>query len=314
MRQLVVLSGKGGTGKTTIAAALAHLAARDGLPVLVDADVDAPNLALLVQPQNREQHAFSGGKKAEIDVDLCTGCGRCVEVCRFEALFHRDGHYWVDGTACEGCASCFYQCPAQAIEMREAQSGEWFRSDTRFGPLLHARLKPGEENSGKLVSLVRGQAAVAAHEQAADWVIIDGPPGIGCPVIAAVTGTDLVLLVTEPTVSGMHDLERVLGVCEHFGIPAVACLNKCDINPGLSKEVARFCAQRKVPMLARVPYDDVVVEAMRRGKAVTELDGNPVARKIQQLWKGIRAVIDEGQPLERGSDRARSTAGSFAGL
>jgi MinD superfamily P-loop ATPase len=290
MRQIVVLSGKGGTGKTTVAAALAHQFAQDGSAVIVDADVDAPNLGLLLQPQVREQVAFSGARKAAIDGQRCTGCGRCEEVCRFGALCHRDGSFWVDAVACEGCASCHYQCPVKAIDMREVHSGEWYRSETRFGAFLHGHLRPGEENSGKLVSVVRSQALVVAREHGADWVLIDGPPGIGCPVIAAVTGADLAVLVTEPTVSGLHDLDRVVGLCEHFGIRCVACLNKCDISPGLGEQVRRFCARREIPLVAEVPYDELVVAAMRMGRAVTELDGHPVATELRRLWREVRAV------------------------
>jgi len=287
MRQLVVLSGKGGTGKTTVAAALAHLAAQEGPIVIADADVDAPNLGLLLQPEIVEQVPFFGGKKASINAELCTACGRCEEVCRYAAVAQRDGTFCIDSTACEGCASCFYQCPAQAIEMRECQSGEWFRSKTRFGPFLHARLIPGEENSGKLVSVLRQQALLEAHESEADWIIVDGAPGIGCPVIAAVTGVDLALLVSEPTVSGLHDLERALQVAEHFRVPATVCLNKSDLSPKLAEEILAFCARRHVPVLAQLLYDEVVPKAMRRGCAVTELGENAVAEEIKLLWLAL---------------------------
>jgi MinD superfamily P-loop ATPase len=288
MRQLVVLSGKGGTGKTTVAAALAHLAAQEGPIVIVDADVDAPNLELLLQPEIIEDVPFFGGKKAHISAERCTACGRCEEVCRYAAVAQRDGTFYVDLTACEGCASCFYQCPAQAIEMRERQSGDWFRSKTRFGPFLHARLIPGEENSGKLVSVLRQQALLEAHESETDWIIIDGAPGIGCPVIAAVTGADLALLVSEPTVSGVHDLKRAIEICEHFRVPASVCINKVDINPSKAQEIAAYCAQHGIPVSTRIPYDEVVVKAMRRGCAVTEWGESVVAEEIKLLWLALR--------------------------
>ena len=297
MKQMVMLSGKGGTGKTTVAASLAHLAARDSEPVIVDADVDAPNLALVLRPQIREDSVFYGGKVAVVDGERCTRCGRCVEVCRYSAVVDRDGLYRVESISCEGCASCFYQCPAEAIEMHERLSGRWYRSDTRFGPFLHAQLNPGGENSGQLVSTVRQQALALAHDRAADWIIVDGPPGIGCPVIASVTGVDLVLLVCEPTISGLHDLRRILQVTRHFGVPAAVSVNKSDINLQVSEQVAAFCREQDIPLLAQLPYDDVVVEAMRQGMAVTEMGDNPVARQIGRLWEDVRKVIEENQTL-----------------
>jgi MinD superfamily P-loop ATPase len=289
MKQVVVLSGKGGTGKTTVVAALAHLMAQAQHPVLVDADVDAPNLGLILQPRILQETLFYGGVRAEIDIARCTGCGRCAAVCRFEAIAPRNGVYEVDAIACEGCASCFYQCPDGAIRLEECLSGHWFRSETRFGPFVHARLRPGEENSGKLVSRVRQEALVVAAEQEADWILIDGSPGIGCPVIAAVTGVDLALLVAEPTVSGIHDMRRALEVADHFRVPTAVCVNKCDINPQLTDEIVGFCAEQDIPMWSLLPYDEIVLEAMRDGLAVTELLDNPVARGLRALWSALQA-------------------------
>ncbi|MBC7234535.1 MAG: ATP-binding protein [Chloroflexi bacterium] len=295
MKQLVVLSGKGGTGKTTVVAALAHQMARDNRLVLVDADVDAPNLGLILRPRILSRVPFYGSKQAVIDVARCTACGRCAEVCRYEAVARCDSVYRVEPLACEGCATCFYQCPIEAIQMKERLSGYWFRSETRFGPFMHAHLLPGEENSGKLVSLVRQQALLAAEQARADWILIDGSPGIGCPVIAAVVGVDLALMVAEPTLSGVHDLQRALQVVEHFGVRAAVCINKSDINPQLAAEIHRFCAWQGIPVLAEIPYDEIVLEAMRRELAVTELPHNPVSAPIQALWAALSALEGNAQ-------------------
>jgi len=287
MKQLVVLSGKGGTGKTTVAASLAHLASAEGSPILVDADVDAPNLELLLQPQVMQETPFYGGKVAKIDQARCIQCGDCYEACRFDAIMCGGGDYWVDSVACEGCAACFYVCPSGAIEMRESLGGRWFRSHTRFGPFFHARLAAGAENSGKMVSTLRQQALLLAQERETDWIIVDGSPGVGCPVIAAVTGSDMALLVSEPTVSGVHDLERAMGICAHFRVPVAVCINKADINPAKAQEIALYCARQNVPVLARIPYDDVVVTAMRHGHAVTELGENAVSGELRGLWNEL---------------------------
>jgi MinD superfamily P-loop ATPase len=292
MKQLVVLSGKGGTGKTSVTAALADLAARD-LPraglVLADADVDAANLELVLRPTRLEEHPFMGGQIAEILVDECTGCGRCAELCRFDAILVSDGQYRVDSLACEGCASCFYNCPAGAIRLQERQAGLWYRSDTRFGPLVHARLFAAQENSGKLVSTVKAQARLLAQEAGAQLMLVDGPPGIGCPVIAASAGADLALLVTEPTASGAHDLERVLATLAHFRVPGLVCINKADIDPQRSEEVAGWCAAQGVPVVGRLPYDDVVTEAMVQGDPVTTYQpSGQVSVALRELWANLQ--------------------------
>jgi MinD superfamily P-loop ATPase len=287
VKQLVVLSGKGGTGKTTVTAALAHLASQSAKLVLVDADVDAPNLELLLQPHMLKTVPFFAGKKATIDAALCNECGRCAEVCRFEEIARCLKTYRVVELDCEGCASCFYSCPTGAIRMQDCLSGYWLQSNTRFGSLFHARLAPGAENSGKLVSALRQEALSLAHEQSADWIVIDGAPGIGCAVIAAVTGVDLALLVCEPTVSGVHDLKRALEVCAHFRIPTAVCINKADLNRAKADEIATYCSQENIPMLARIPYDTVAIEAIRCGCAVTELSSNPLSNQLRQLYSGV---------------------------
>jgi MinD superfamily P-loop ATPase len=294
VKQLVILSGKGGTGKTSVAAALAHLASQANSIVLVDADVDASNLELVLSPQLREEHAFYSSKVAVIDPELCESCGRCQEVCRFDAVMPAEEEgfpFFVDPVACEGCAVCYYQCPAQAIRMDEPQDGVWYRSDTPFGPLVHAKLLAGRENSGMLVSEVRRRAAGIASEGGQEYAIIDGPPGIGCPVIAATTATDLALVVIEPTVSGIHDLARVLGVSQHFRVPAVVCINKHDINLRQSAKISDFCADQGIEIVGRIPFDTVVTEAMVQGEPVTAYEDGPVSEELRNLWRAVRRAL-----------------------
>jgi len=287
MKQLVILSGKGGTGKTTVAAALAHLASQEMPIVLADADVDAANLELVLDPTKQEAQDFAGGKLAVIDPEKCTACAVCADVCRFEAIIRGDDVCRVDALACEGCAACYYQCPEEAIRMEKQRDGQWFRSDTRFGPLFHAHLFAGRENSGKLVTLVKQQARSLA-ETGAELLLVDGPPGIGCPVISACSGMDLALHVVEPTLSGVHDLERILGTTDHFGVPSLVVINKADLNPTRCNEISVFCAQQSVELLGHVPYDDVVTEAMVRGLPVTAYTDGPVAEALREVWVRIR--------------------------
>ena len=296
MKQLVILSGKGGTGKTTVAAALAHLASQELPIVLADADVDAANLELVLDTAKQEAHTFMGGSVAVIDPERCIACGACHDVCRFDAIVPGDGEglgaYRVDPVACEGCASCFYQCPEEAIQMIEQQAGLWFRSDTRFGPLFHAHLFAAQENSGKLVTLVKQQARLRALDTGADLLVVDGPPGIGCPVIAASAGADVALHVVEPTISGVHDLERILATTDHFGVPSLVAINKVDLSPARASEVAGFCAARGVELVGRIPYDTVVTEAMVHGLPVTAYANGPVTEALQAIWEQIRGQLD----------------------
>jgi MinD superfamily P-loop ATPase len=291
MKQLVILSGKGGTGKTTVTAALAHLSAREIPIVLADADVDAANLELVLDPAKKETQDFAGGKLAMIDPVKCTACGDCYAVCRFEAIVPGDVAYMVDSLACEGCAACHYQCPADAIRMEEQQDGQWFRSDTRFGPLFHAHLFAGQENSGKLVTLVKQHARQQALNNKAALLLVDGPPGIGCPVIAASSGADLVLHVVEPTVSGVHDLERILATTDHFGVQSLVVINKADLNPSRSDEIAVFCTKQGVELAGRIPYDTVVTEAMVQGHPVTEHTDGPVTEALQEVWGRVKGRL-----------------------
>ena len=288
MKQLVILSGKGGTGKTTVAAALAHMVSQEMPVVLADADVDAANLELVLDPTKQEEHGFMGGQLAVIDPEKCTACGICADVCRFAAVIPGDEVYRVDSSACEGCASCFYQCPEEAIRMEEQQAGLWFRSDTRFGPLFHAHLFAGQENSGKLVTLVKQQARLRGLDTGAALVLVDGPPGIGCPVISACAGMDLALHVVEPTVSGVHDLERIMSTTDHFGVPSLVAINKADLNSARSEEIITFCAGRGVEVMGRIPYDDVVTEAMVQGRPVTDYTDGPVTEALGEVWKQIK--------------------------
>lgn len=288
MKQIVILSGKGGTGKTTVAAAVAHLASKEAGIVMVDADVDAANLELLLSPEKRETHEFVGGKVATIDQDICTDCGGCVEVCRFEAIHRGDRGLHVDTIDCEGCGSCFYRCPSQAIQMDDQVSGLWFYSDTRFGPLFHAHLFPAAENSGKLVTQLKRQAHELLKEGKQDYLIIDGPPGIGCPVIASCSGSELALLVTEPTIAGVHDLQRILATVRHFQVPATVAINKCDLNNARRQEIESFCDAESIPIVARIPFDTDVTKAMVRGRVVTEEPKGVLSRELARIWENIR--------------------------
>jgi len=284
MQEIVILSGKGGTGKTTIVASFAVLA-RD--KVLVDCDVDAADLHLLLQPNVKRSEEFWSGKTAYIDKKYCTGCGICEQVCRFDAI----RNFKVDPVSCEGCGFCFHVCPENTIRMENNLSGEWFICDTKYGPLVHARLGIAQENSGKLVALVRQEARKLAQEQGLGYILSDGPPGIGCPVISSLSGANLVLAVTEPTLSGMHDLDRVLGVCQHFGIPALVCINKYDINEENTSNIEKFCEAMGVEVISKLPFDNVVTEALVKGLPVVEYCENGITREIENLWKRLSAAL-----------------------
>jgi MinD superfamily P-loop ATPase len=280
MREIVVLSGKGGTGKTTIVGSLAALARSK---VLADCDVDAADLHLLLKPSVKQENEFWSGQVACIDEAKCTQCGLCPELCRFDAI--KD--YRVDPIACEGCGFCSHICPEEAITMRENMSGHWFISDTKYGPLVHARLGIAQENSGKLVAQVRQQARRLAQEQNLEYIISDGPPGIGCPVISSLSGASLALMVAEPTLSGIHDLERVLGVSGHFGVPAMVAINKYDLNEENSRRIEDYCKDQGIKLAARIPFDNAVTEAIVRGLPVVEYSKGKVSREIAGLWDSI---------------------------
>jgi len=282
MKQIVVISGKGGTGKTVLTASFASLAVNK---VMVDCDVDAADLHLLMKPEIRERHEFRSGVTARIDRDICQECGECLSVCRFEAITE---DFRVDPVSCEGCALCSRICPAGAIVMEENVSGEWYISETHYGPLVHARLGIAEENSGKLVAKVRQIAKGIADKEEKDYVIIDGPPGIGCPVIAALSGVDLALIVTEPTLSGMHDMERVAQVSKHFGIPTKVVINKYDLNQENSGIIRQICDQSDIEVVARLPFSRVVVESVVRGVPLVEFSKNGITGDVVRLWERIK--------------------------
>jgi len=249
----------------------------------------------VLDPLKQEEQGFTGGQLAVIDPARCTACGLCAEVCRFDAIIPGDEAYRVDGLACEGCAACHYQCPAEAIHMEEQRAGQWFRSRTRFGPLFHAHLFAGQENSGRLVTLVKQQARLLALDTGAALLLVDGPPGIGCPVIAASAGADLALHVIEPTASGAHDLVRILATTDHFGVPSLVVVNKADLNLARSEEIAAFCAERGVALAGHVPYDIVVTEAMVQGRPVTDYTDGPVTEALEEVWRRIRDSLLIGQ-------------------
>ena len=287
MKEVVILSGKGGTGKSSIAASLAVLAQNK---VLADCDVDAADLYLLLRPEVKKSEEFWSGQVAVIDKEKCTECGLCQELCRFGAI----EDYFVDEVSCEGCGFCSRICPVDAIAMQPCMAGHWFVSDTEYGTLVHARLGIAQENSGKLVTVVRNNAKLVAEGQNIDWIISDGPPGIGCPAIASLSGASLALLVTEPTLSGIHDLERVLGLCRHFGILPVVCINKYDINEENSYRIEDYCHQEGVEVAAKIPFDNVVTEALVHGLPVVEYSSNRVALQIRELWQIILAKLNKG--------------------
>jgi MinD superfamily P-loop ATPase len=284
MRQIVVISGKGGTGKTVITGAFATLAKNK---VMADCDVDAADLHLLLKPDIRERHDFRSGLSAFIDKKTCTACNRCIDICRFDAIAD---DFIVDPVACEGCAFCSYICPVNAIKMQENLAGEWYISETRFGPMVHAKLGIAEENSGKLVSLVRKQAKELAEKNNCDWVIVDGAPGVGCPVIASLSGIDCAVVVTEPTLSGLHDALRVIEVTRHFNVPSKLVINKYDLNPDMSDEIEKHCKENGTELIGRVRFDKSVVRAMVEGKTIMEYEDCSVRDEIQDIWKRLETI------------------------
>ena len=287
MKELIVISGKGGTGKTSIISAFASLAENK---VLCDADVDAADLHLIMNPDVIQRTDFQSGNTAVINKDSCTECGLCREMCRFSAI---SAQYEVSSIDCEGCGVCVHFCPERAIDFPVNTCGEWFISDTRFRPMVHARLGIAEENSGKLVTLVRQESKKLAKERGLDLILTDGPPGVGCPVIASIGGASAVLIVSEPTVSGIHDMERVAQLASHFKVPAMICVNKFDLNVELTREIEKYAAEKDIACLGRIPFDPIFTKAMIQAQTVFEYDGQSnVGDAIRGTWQRLSEKLE----------------------
>lgn len=282
MKELVIISGKGGTGKTSIMGAFAALAKNK---ILCDADVDAADLHLIIEPTIQSRHAFQSGRTALIDENRCSQCGQCQDLCQFEAI---SLDFQVDPVACEGCGVCVHFCPEKAIDFPLNTCGEWFISDTRLGPMVHARLGIAEENSGKLVSLVRNKARAMAEETGADLILTDGPPGVGCPVIAAIGYADAVLVVTEPSVSGIHDLKRIIALAQHFHVPAMVCVNKYDLNQKLTDDINAYTRNSHAEALGQIPFDTTITRSMVQAQTILEYDpSSETSRAIHDIWQKV---------------------------
>lgn len=312
MKELVVISGKGGTGKTSLTASFAVLAGR---AVVADCDVDAADLHLVLSPRIQHRAVFVSGHEARIRADDCNACGRCTELCRFDAIRRQERPdrtltYVIDPTACEGCGVCVRFCPRYAIDFEERECGEWFISETRCGPMVHARLAAAAENSGKLVSLVREQARDVARQTGRELVLIDGAPGIGCPVIASLTGATATLIVTEPTVSGRHDLERVAGVARHFGIPGWVCVNKWDLNPDLTEQIEAAAVAQGLRVAGRVRYDRAVTAAQVAQRTIVEHATDGVAQDVGAVWNAFGSSYQDSVARGSGPSPRRPEVGS----
>ena len=278
MKQILVISGKGGTGKTIMTGALAALAQNK---IMVDCDVDAANLHLILRPEVEEKHIFKGGTVAIIDKNRCSECGKCREVCRFDAI---SKDYIVDPIACEGCEFCGFACSARAIEMKEKVSGEWYISKTKYGPFVHAKLGIAEDNSGKLVALIKQKAKEIAEKQKYEWMIIDGAPGIGCPVIASLSGVDCALVVTEPTLSGLHDAQRVVKVARQFRADVKLVVNKYDLNKDMTAKIEKYCKDNSIPLIGKIAFDKTVVRAVVEGKTIMDYPDGEARNEAERIW------------------------------
>jgi len=291
MREILVISGKGGTGKTSLTAAFAHLA---GDHIICDLDVDAPDLHLLLRPDLRQTHDFFAGFEARIEPDKCEACDTCRQMCKFDAIRTGDSGPTIDPFKCEGCKVCVQFCPADAIAFTSKHCGTWYVSDTRFGPMVHAQLFPGQENSGRLVALLRQKAREIAKQQDVQLILSDGPPGIGCPVISSLSGVHLAVIVTEPTPSGLHDMARITGLCDHFKIPVAVIINKCDLNQEIADWIQAQCRQKGFAVVARLPHDPDFVHAMVRQQTITEFSYGDTVRRIKAAWEQITALVMDG--------------------
>lgn len=285
MKQIAVISGKGGTGKTSITAALAALFPK---AILVDCDVDAANMHILMEPVVREKYDFYGKKIPVIDENKCTRCSTCFRVCNFKAISAKRE---IDTSKCEGCGVCEAFCRFDAIEMFDCKTGEWYVSTTRFGTMVHARLIPGEKSSGKLVFKIREHAIKLASDTNTQWIIIDGPPGVGCPVISTITGTDIVLIVTEPTVSAMSDFTRAIKLVRRFNLIPMVCINRYDLNTSLTEEISNLCQSNKIPVVGRVPFDNMFVDSVVNKKCIIEAGDSPGKTTVIELYKTLTDCI-----------------------
>ncbi|RCW57437.1 ATP-binding protein [Halanaerobium sp. ST460_2HS_T2] len=286
MKEITVISGKGGTGKTTFTANLASIL--DNL-VVGDCDVDAPNLHLLLNPRNKSEAVFKGMKLAVKNDDLCIDCGLCYENCRFNAI--TADNYQIKNLKCEGCAVCSYVCPTDAIRMEEIETGTLYEAESNYGEMVHAKLIPGADTSGKLVSEVKNRASEIAKTQNKDWILIDGSPGIGCPVIASLTGSDMAVLVTEPTLSGFADLKRVMEVVNHFKIPAGIVINKYDLNEKISAKVEAYAEEKKIELLTKIPYSRVIVDSLKKGELFVNNDAE-LRTKMQTVKEKLTKIME----------------------
>jgi MinD superfamily P-loop ATPase len=285
MKKLVVISGKGGTGKTTICAALANLAFQSTRIIMADCDVDASNLPVLLNPTVEKQQDYIGSAIA-VKTKQCSHCGKCADVCRFDAI---DSCGNVDPIKCEGCGSCVYVCPENALKIEKHKTGTVFSSQTRFGPLIHADLERGEEASGKLV--IKIKELINERADNFEFALIDGSPGTGCPVIASLRGSDAALVVTEPTVSGFHDLKRVLEVCESLSVQPFVCINKANINEDMCLQIEDYCRKHDYNVVGRLPYDEKVLEALKGRQTIIENKNKVLTEKLNQIWSNLKREI-----------------------
>ncbi len=290
IREIVILSGKGGTGKTTLAATLSKLIDQK---IIVDADVDAADLFLILKPEVHKTVPFKGKSVAMIDQNKCTDCGRCEAVCRFDAVKQVDGYYEISPYLCDGCNLCVLDCPVNAIHMEQQTVGEWYVSSTEWGTMVHAKLIPGAENSGNLVTMVKHQAKLKAESEQKDLILVDGPPGIGCPVTSAVSGASLAILVTEPTYSGIHDLKRVYEITSHFKVPSMIVINKYDINIERSTEIENFAKEHSISIIGKIPFSKAIMEAQMQLKTPIEMDSPEIKSEMLNIVKNIRKMTED---------------------
>ena len=288
MHEIIVISGKGGTGKTSLSGAFARISRNK---IICDLDVDAPDLHILLAPEIITREKFISGNEAVINQDQCTSCGICLEMCRYEAISETREKYLVEPLRCEGCKVCVSFCPEEAIDFPPRYCGDWYVSSTRFGTMVHAQLFPGAENSGRLVALLRQKAREKAKEEGRDLILCDGAPGIGCPVISSLSGTDLAAIVTEPTPSGLHDLQRVAELCSHFKIKVAVIINKFDLNLEQTAGIEEYCRSKGYELAGNLPHDDMVTEAMVQRKVITEIKGSSMDSMVRQTWDKILGML-----------------------